>query len=353
MATRTELRHTTMTAVVNEIKNPNSWLKNLLWSREVTMPTEVAELAIIDNAREIAPFVRRGAEAQLVAGHQRTIANLETPNIRLKRSFEASELVYGRQPGNVIFASGQSITSRARQYIAQELKLLDDRIVNTEEYMCGQILQGALSYAVEDQDAFTVTVPRSASRNITLSTFWDDPSPTPLLDIHSVKELQAADSQPVPTLGICGSEAAQTLLALAEAKTITLTNVTDNATRAGFITFEEQFNAQGAIYLGRVGGVDFWEYNRTASLNGSSVNMIRPKYIEFVNPDNSASGSDRVTYYGSIDDNILEGRPLASKRFSKSWTQEDPSAQMYLVASRPMPWSRRANATVSMKVVSG
>ena len=350
MPTISQLRHTTMTAVVNEIKSPNSFLKNLLWPREQKLFTEVAELATVDNTREIAPFIRRGGEAMLVGGHTRTLANLETPNIRLKRAFESSELVWGRQPGNVIFASQAEIRAAVSAYMARELKILDDMIVNCEEYMCSQILQGGISYSVEGGDAFTATVPRSGSRSTVASTFWDQASPTPHADLHTMKELQAADSQPAPTIAICGSEAAATLIALAEGGTIKLTN-RDGTLDAGRIELQNHFTAAGAIYLGRLSGIDFWEYNRTATLNGVSVDMIRPKYIELVNPDNALS--DRVMYYGAIDDVILEGGTLARKRFAKSWKREDPSALFHLEASRPLPWSRRANATISLKVVSG
>lgn len=353
--TQSLLRHTTMTAVVREYKNPNVFLKRFLWAREQELATEVIELGVIDNEnREIAPLVRRGGEAVLVGGHKRVIQNLEAPNIRLKRAFETSEVLFGRQPGNVIFADQRTIVQAARQYMVDELMLVSDMIANAEEYMCSQILQGGISYAIEGQDAFTATVPRSASRNIVLSTFWDQASPTPLLDLHSVKELQSIDAQPGITDAICGTEAAQTILSLVADKTLTMTNTADNVQRVGVVTFESQFNEMGVIYLGRISGIDFWEYNRSALLNGSAVDMIRPKYIELVNRNSSASVSDRVMYYGAIDDMAtLRGAKLATRRFAKSWEQQDPSALYHLVASRPLPWARRPNAHVSMKVVSG
>ena len=88
-------------------------------------------------------------------------------------------------------------------------------------------------------------------------------------------------------------------------------------------------------------------------MDGVSQEMIRPKYIEFINRNNAASASDREMCYGAIADGVLEGKVLAGKRFSRSWFREDPAAQMYLVKSRPLPVARRPDATVSFKAVSG
>jgi hypothetical protein len=49
---------------------------------------------------------------------------------------------------------------------------------------------------------------------------------------------------------------------------------------------------------------------------------------------------------------IGAGQVLSSKRFSKSWEVEDPSARMLLLESNPMPVMRRPNATVSIQVVA-
>jgi hypothetical protein len=48
---------------------------------------------------------------------------------------------------------------------------------------------------------------------------------------------------------------------------------------------------------------------------------------------------------------IGAGRVLQSRRFSKSWEVEDPSARMLLVESNPLPVMRRPGATVSYSVL--
>jgi hypothetical protein len=80
------------------------------------------------------------------------------------------------------------------------------------------------------------------------------------------------------------------------------------------------------------------------------VPLIRPGYVEFVA---NSPAAEFVTYYGAIEDMqaIGAGRVLQSRRFSKSWEVEDPSARMLLVESNPLPVMRRPGATVSMSVL--
>ena len=119
----------------------------------------------------------------------------------------------------------------------------------------------------------------------------------------------------------------------------------------GTVDMTKQFNEQGVIWLGRVAGIDFWEYGRSATLNGASVDMIRAKYIEFVSRDNNASGRSFV--YAPIPDvKTLKSGNLAAKRLAKSWEEEDPSVEMLLVASRPMPLWQRPDSTYSFKAVT-
>lgn len=346
------LKWTSLTATVNKIKGPARFLKDLLFGREETLQTDKVEIGTISSTRDIAPFVRSGSEAVLVGGLTRTIANVSTPNIRLKRSFKSADLLYGRRPGDVILVpgSGNQVRNSAARYIAEELMELENKIRNAEEYMASRMLQGSFAYSVAGQENITITVPRASAHNITLSAFWDGGSATPHQDIYTVKALHSADDEPAPTDMVLGSEATTTFLSLVEAGTVKLTN-RDGTLTAGAATLVTQFQDSGAIYLGSISGLDIWGYPRTATLNGASVDMVRPKYAEFFNRNSTLS--DRVTYYGAVEDTVLQGRRLQGRRFSKSWEIQDPSSIMYLEASRPLCWMRRPDSTTSMKVVSG
>jgi hypothetical protein len=356
--TITELKWAYLTGAINEMKRPNQFLRRLLYGgTEDPVPTEDIEMSVLVKGRETAPFVRKNGEAIMVAGHSETFQTVSATNIRIKRPFTPSELLYTRRPGTAIFVGGpgDSQATAIQRHINRDLQLMADYITNAEEWLVAQTLQGVISYEVADQEVFQITFPRSVSSSITLSIFWDNADPTlprPLADLHAVKRVMSDNVGLQPTDCILGQEAADALLELAESGNLDAFK-TDSGVRSGTITFLTQFDADGAIFLGEMGGIRFWEYSRTVTHNGSSVSLIRPKYAEFIVANSAAA--ERVMYYGAIPDMraMADGRLGQMQRFAKSWEQQDPSVMMALAASRPLPVPRRPDASVSVKVVSG
>jgi len=351
MSSLTELKWKTLTRVVNEIKSPNQFLKKRYFSRHKPVNTEDIEIDLKTKGRQIAPFVRKNGEAIMVEGSSATRYSVSAPNIRIKRPFTPSELLFGRQPGTDIYIDSGAQANAVQSHIAEDLQLMGDYVTNAEEWLCAQAIQGVIAYEVADQEVFTITFPKPSGNNITLTTFWNDGTAGDvkvLEDIHTVKKVLADEVGLTPTDAICGESAATQLRLLAKGGYITLDNRTLNM---GNVDFTTQYNDDGVIYIGRIAGVDFWEYSRTAELNGSDTAMIRTKYVEFLS---TSANSDRVLYYGAIPDmKALQGKRFVGERFSKSWEQEDPSAFMALLHSRPLPVPRRPGANVSMKVISG
>lgn len=348
------LQWETLTATINEIKSPNQHLNRRVYSNHDPVSTEIIELGRLDKARETAPFVRKNSEAIMVAGHSESFQSVEPPNIRIKRPFTPSELFFGRRPGTVIFPTVGQQVSAIQAHINRDLQVMADLITNAEELLASQTLQAQISYSAAAQDSFQITFPRLGTHNITLGTFWDDADPTlprPAADIHSVKRLISDAVGLSVTDMYLGLEAADAFLELAESGNIKLLGRDTSEIAAGQLSFNNQFTEDGVIALGQFSGVRVWEYSRTVSVNGVATPMIRPKYAEFIAITPAAQF---VKYYGAIPDmDALQGRLFQGERFSKSWKENDPSAQVFLTHTRPLPVPRRPNATVSMKVVSG
>ena len=356
MATINELKWATLTATVNEMKSPNRFLNRLLFGNQVTLPTEDIEIGVISKGREIAPFVRKNGEGIMVAGHDEAFRTVSAPNIRIKRPFTPSELLYGRRPGTVIFSPGAGMQMNAiRQHVARDMQVMADYVTNAEEYLASMALQGIITYEMADQDVFQIDFNRAGGNTITLTgdDLWTagDGKSTPLKDIHRVKRI-LQDHGVQPTDAICGTAAADALLALVEVGAVKMLGQEGASVAAGDFTFVTQFSEDGVIFLGRLGGVRFWEYGRSALHpdGTTTVNMVRPKFVEFVS---TSAATERVLYYGAIPDlAAFQGRLFQSRRFSKSWEQDDPSVRMALLHSRPMPVLRRPDTSVSMQVVA-
>lgn len=345
------LKWENLTATVNLIKPPASFLRNLLFNRHQTVETEVINFDELTGGRVVAPFVRRDSEAVMVAGLGFQSRSVQPTNIRIKRPFTPSSLLYNRLPGTTILNPGVTKTRAVREHIARDLKYMSDQVVNAEEWLCSQALQGTISYSVADQDNFTITFPRQSSHNITLTDFWDDDTDhNEHGDFLTVKSLFSEEGMRCTDV-LLGSTAAAQFVERVAAKEIVLSNDNGSALSAGAVTLMEAFQDNGAYYLGNLQGIRVWGYERSMTLNGSSVDLIRPKYAEFFSVDNSVS--DRVLYYGAIPDMAaFQGGLMQTERFSKAWEIEDPSAIISLLHTRPLPVPRKPNATISMKVIT-
>lgn len=352
--TREVLGWASMTAMVNEVKPPHKFVRELLFSAEDVRPTEVLEVGILVGDRVVAPFVRRGAEAVEVTPFTEEIRNIRFPNIRIKRHLESGELIFNRRVGHVIFADESEVVDAAQEHVARNSLRLVQMVEEAEEYLCAQALRGTISYEVDGEEAFSVTFPRDNDHSVTLMSFWDGMTPQVLNDFRTAKKLINEATGLNATHVILGEEATDAFLADSGVREI----LDNRRIEAGQLVLDQRFEQSGAEKLGRFGGLDVWSYTRATNVpaeqglgSTSSFDLIRSKYAEFVTADPQA---ENVMYYGAIDDlDALEGRLIASKRFSKSWKQPDPSVMWQLLNSRPLPVMRRPNSTVSMKVISG
>lgn len=343
-----------MTAMVNEVKTPHKFIRELLFSDEDSRPTETLEIGILVGDRVVAPFVRRGGEAIEVTPFQEKIYNVSAPNIRIKRHLEASELLFNRRVGHVIFVEEGDVLDAAQEHVARNSLRLAQMVEEAEEYLCAQAIRGSVSYAVDGEEAFSITFPRSAGNTITLTTYWDDATPAIESDFRTAMQTVNDATGLAVTHCILGAEATNAFLADSVSRTI----LDNRRIELGNLDLTARFSQSGALRLGNYRGVEVWSYTRSTQVpaeaglgSTSSFPLVRSKYAEFVVADPAA---ENKMYYGAIPDmKALQGRLFRGKRFSKSWEQEDPSVMWQLLHSRPLPVPRRPDSMVSMKVLAG
>jgi hypothetical protein len=352
-----ELGYRELSRTVTIIDRPNVFLRNATVQREELLIGETVDLAKVIRGRRAAPMVRRGGPAAFIENQADTYATVVTPNIAMKKAFEASDLLYTRRPGSVVYGTEAEIQQAARAYIARELGELEDRILNREEWMAAQALTGTITYSVDGQDHFTVTYPKSANQTVALGVGarWNESTGNPYNDIRDAKSVMDVNTSLTPSIAVCSATAAEALL-----NNAIVLNRLDNrrVESAGgkALTLVENIDQEGALFLGYFGGIPFFQYSRTVDVPDgaggyTSTPMIRDKYVEFI--DLSAAAESWM-YYGGIDDmqTIGAGRTVRMKRFSKSWEQEDPSARMLLVKSRPLFVPRKPDYCYSLKVLA-
>lgn len=338
------------TRAVNLMKPPARFLMDLLGPEEETLATEQIEIATYTSERDVAPFVRKHAEAEMVGGVGESVRFVEGPNIRIKRPWRPSSLLTGRTTGTPLFPTANQVISDVNRKIARDLQNMNFMIDNAEEWMLAMALRGAITYSVADREVFTITIPRAAGFSITPSVFWNDATPANITAVANLRAIFAAVAEVSGgvTDAIMGSEVAAAFYKLPELlATINL----NSGFIAGNIDLTTRYRADGAIYVGSWMGIRWWEYPRTVRIEGVATALIRPKWIEFVSRDTSKFDA----FYAAIPDmDAMEsGSAMQVKRFSKTWKQPDPSAKIALIHSRPLIYPRNPDATVSFKAISG
>src|SRR5690606_2806404 len=222
---------------------------------------------------------------------------------------------------------------------------LENHIANTEEWLCAQALTGVINYESPEGDAFTIDYQKPNGNTITPTNPWTDTvDGDPKGDIFNLKRLMS-DEGVTPTDAICSGSAADAFLNHPD-----VAAVLDNRNiDAGAITLNSQFNEDGAIFLGRFMGINWWSYERKVSHQGVEVPMIRDGFIEFV-ARNAITRSNRL-FYAAVEDLMFDTAFRPGPRYSKSWEEKDPSGRWYLLASRPLPAIREPELFFSMDVV--
>lgn len=336
-----------LTSALNEMKDPASFLVRQVFRNIVTQPTDNIVYKVLEKGRNAAPFVEKGSEALMSGGYSEKEVTFGAPNIRIKRPLEAADLLFRRHAGDTIFADTSTQREAAEREVNLQLQALNDEISNAEEYLASMAIQGVITYAVEDEAAYTINMNKPAGNTIVLTTFWDQVSPTPVSDVMLAKRTMHDEVNLNPMIAILGSEAADTFVEQPEIREL----LDPRRLQTGSVVIDGDINEVGAMFLGNFMGIEWWAYTRQVTVNGSAVDLIRPKYVEFLN---TSPAAQHTMYYAGISDlDANEQGTIATRRFSKSWRLPDPSVQQLLVASRPLPIMRRPGASVSMKIVSG
>ena len=349
-----ELGYRSLSATVQILDKPAGLLRRIMISREELLTTPSVDLAKIIRGRKAAPMVRVDGPSAFISNQGEIHATVVTPNIALKKAFEATDLLYSRREGTTLYMGESERNAAANRFIARELGELEDRILNREEWLCAQVLTGTISYSVDGQDHFTVTYPKSANQTVALTgaDVWDNAASNPLNDIIDAKVVMDENTQLQPDIALCSPSAAEAIRNNEKLQVI----LDRQNVLGGAITFNSNVDMDGSMFIGVIGGVAFFQYGRAIDVpNGSggftNTALIRDKYVEFISTQASA---ECWMYYGGIADmrTIGAGRTVAMKRFSKSWEQDDPSARMVVVKSRPLPVARKPDFVYSLKVLA-
>lgn len=350
-----------LTRVVNVIAKQHTFLMNQLFPPSTHRPINRSAIQYdqLTENRYMAPFTTVNGDAAMLKGETGDSITITTPLIKMKDPVQSSDDIFKRMAGQTDILAGT--TDVTMEYIESEiakgLARMESSIQEREEWMVSQCLQGAISYKVENRANFTITLNKPAGNTIvpTSGEFWDETNARPLTDIDTkIKRRNNEVNGPRLTVGVCGLEAADAIRKQVEDEVIKL-DTQRYVEYNSRIEFGNEFTESGAIYLGRLGGIDHWEYAEAVKdEDGTSTDLIRAKYIEYFSTTPQAL-RDREMIYGSHHYDLIaiqEGLTM-QRRFSKSEMKTEPSSITNYVMSRPLPLFYRPDHLISFKAVSG
>jgi len=344
-----------MTAVVNKREMGKKALTELLFplALEENLTHEYVQVDQLTGQAGMAPMIEKNGKAIAVDQLNGNSYILETPSINIKRALTCNEQLLKRAAGEPVFSpNGDDVYRNAMEkQIASDLGHMEELVRNRTEWMISQLIQGEISYQVEGGASFKVTNSKPTANTFSVGTDWDAASPAPLQDIKSAKRVVQPYSAPGFSVAICGENASDAISQMLEEGTITAIK-TDSGIVAGLGDLVANFQENGMLYLGSYGGIPFFEYAGTylADGTGTSTPFIRTDYVEFLS---TARPDMRVLYNGAILDAeaILGGMHIA-RRFANSDLDKDRGTYVGYLKARPLPWLKRPEWNVSMKVTN-
>lgn len=346
-----------LTTSVNSIEDSLSFLTTLLdpGGEPIYTNADLIELFRSEYRRKAADFIPVEAHAIYVGERSRTMEVIESTNMALIKSIRAGDLHQTRMNGQALHIGPNGASRRSsgiEEMIQQDQRDMRAMMQETFEWWYSRLLVGTVSYSQRGFEAFELNIGKPASHTIVVANLWSDTvNSTPVSDIQTAKAVGSGlpDNLP-PTVAICGPDVAAHLLESEYfAKRLDNRNL-DEAFSLSFLSGNRPHDFDGAVtYLGDLGGLPIWTYNRDIDIGGSVVPMIRPGYIEFINttPRNGIKKYAAPIY----DLKVNSGNPINTRYFSKSWETEYPSQRQMLVQSRQTVVPHRPGFCVSMQVL--
>lgn len=346
----------TMTAVVDKRHIPRMPLTAIMFGgvRENILTTETVQIDQLVGSYEMADFVHKDGKPTTVTRENFDSYTIETPCIKQEVTLSDSNILLERRAGVINLDAGGKdyIRESALIQINRDIQKMEAAYDLRFEWMISNLLLGVISYTNTDTGAsFTISTNKPAGNTYTVANLWDVEAGAPLLDIADVNRLAHENFGPAPTIGLCGRNAADAVRLRLSSGWDTAIK-TDSGVAAGSGTLEAEWKDLGAVFIARLGGVDFWEVSaQLTDSAGVTAPVIRDDYVEFI-PNSARGRGDRVVHYGRKRSAKAVNAGLAiGKFFARSWIDENADVWKASHQGRPLPFLEHSEWLFSLKVV--
>lgn len=333
-----------LSKVVERLRTPPSFLLDTFFPNVQTSDKEEILFDVTDSKPRISPFVSPLLPGKVVdSGGYRT-KSFKPAYVKDKRRFDAN-IPYKRVAGETI---GGSLSPSQRYERALATTLTDqlDNLTRREEVMAAEILRtGKVVVSGDGYPAQTVDFGRDGelTKALSGSATWESSGVNPLDNLEDWAIAIQDKSGVVAKTVVMDPKAWKVFRSNATVqKYLDIRRGTSNSLNIDPSVRSEDVKAR---YVGAIGDFDIYVYNDTyINDNGETAKLLPDKTVLLGSKD----GLEGTRCYGAIHDE--KANWTATRYFTKSWVEEDPSVRWLLLQSAPLVVPYRPNASMCVTI---
>ncbi len=329
-----------LSKVVENLPTPSSFLLDTFFPNVQTSEKEEIYFDVTDSKPRITPFVSPLLPGKVVDNKGYTTKSFKPAYVKDKRRFDAN-IPFKRLAGEVI-GGNLSNAQRYERALATTLQDQLENLTRREEVMAAEILRtGQTIVSGDGYPSTTVSFGRDASLTKALvgSNTWATSGVKPLDNLEDwASEIQNKAGVVAKTV-VMDPDAWKIFRSNSTVeKYLDYRRGTNNTLNADPITRGKDSKAR---YVGTIGDFDIYVYNDSYINDaGQTTNLLPSKTVIL----GSRDGLDGTRCYGAIHDE--KANWTATRYFTKSWLEEDPSVRWLLLQSAPLVVPYRPNAVL-------
>lgn len=331
--------------VVEYLPTPSSFLLDTFFPQVQTSDKEEIFFDVTSSKPRISPFVSPYMPGKVVDGTGFQTKSFKPAYVKDKRRFDAT-IPYKRVAGEVI-GGNLSPAQRYERAIATTLQDQLENLTRREEVMAAEILRtGQVVISGDGYPSQTVNFGRDASLSkvLTGSNTWTNATAKPLDNLETwAGDIQSKAGVVAKTV-IMEPEAWKAFRTNpnVEKYLVDLRRGTSNTLNVDPMVRGKNDKAR---YVGSIGDFDIIVYNDVYINDAGAETKLLPANTVILG---SRDGLEGTRCYGAIRDE--KANWTASRYFTKSWLEEDPSVRWLLLQSAPLVVPYRPNAVSCVTV---
>ena len=317
----------------------NPWIRDTFFGTVVTFDTQEVVFDKLGRRKKIAPFVSPNVPGKEREQRSRAVRSYIPPYVKPKSSLNPADAT-ARRAGEA-YGGALSMLDRFDLMVLETLADHENEITGREELMCVEALKTGQVVALGDGINDTISYGRDAALTdaLTSTARWGETDVKPLDSIRAWGRLIAAKSGGVARKVVMGYGSAELFLADADVREILDNRRSGEANSAAMAGSASGGQEDVARLIGQIDGVEYWEYLQTYDTDAGVSTHYWPQYgVGLVAPGVMMG---HMTY-GAIQD-VKSLR--SEQRFAKLYEEDDPSREVLLTQSAPLPVPVEPNAS--------